>query len=148
MTSSTPVPHFLAVPADEHLRLMSSPQRVDRTLELLDAAEHPTLRLGTDLTWVGLQAGLNNTPAAPALSGGEMWRHHPPVHALADMQVTMLADALADTDPATVEETGGLVLEESFGEVSDGDIAAAVTRLTEFFRAAADRGDAVIIAFV
>jgi len=64
------------------------------------------------------------------------------------MQVTMLADALADTDPATVEETGGLVLEESFGEVSDGDIAAAVTRLTEFFRAAADRGDAVIIAFV
>ena len=119
------VPVYLAVSKDDYLRLTVNPDRVAVVDKLIRAGDHPTLRLSDE--WFILDEDLLLTHAEPALNGGEMWQYKPTRNALAPAQVQMIAAALAESGELTYSHD--------------------LPPLQEFFAAAAERHDAVIIAY-
>ncbi|SMG11824.1 hypothetical protein SAMN06295981_0618 [Corynebacterium pollutisoli] len=119
------VPVYLAVSKDDYLRLTVTPNRVAVVDKLIEAGDHPTLRLSDD--WFILDEDLLLTHAEPALNGGEMWQYKPTRNALAPVQVAMIAEAL--------------------GEVGELTYSHDLPPLQKFFAEAAQRHDAIIIAY-
>lgn len=120
------VPVYLAVSKDDYLRLTVNPDRVAVVEKLIAEAELPVLRLSDE--WFILDDDLMLTHAEPALNGGEMWQYKPTRNALAPVQVTMIAKALSEVGEVTYSHD--------------------LPGLAEFFAEAAERHDAIIIAYM